>query len=128
MILRERLTTIKKLTHVCLIYNGSNKKIVQQYGDILDKNMEETYLNLENIIQVIDLLYDNFTQKIKDNFPKLSKREIQLCALIKADFQVNEIAALMSNQEDSIRTMKVRLRTKMMFSCQDEFISYIQNL
>ncbi len=126
--LEERLRTAQKMISICLISKSPNEKIIRQYGQIIERDIYGYYLNSENIIQTIDLLYNNFTEKIETTFPDLTQKEILLCALIKANFRTNEIAALLSYQEDSIRTMKVRLRSKMNFKSQNDFLLYLNNI
>ncbi len=127
-VFEDRLETTKKLIEICLVHKSTNSKVIQQYGQVVNKDILGYYLNLDIVIQTIDVLHDNFSNKIEKRFPYLTKKDIHLCSLIKAKFQTYEIAALLSHQEDSIRTMKVRLRSKMKFRNQEEFISYIDSI
>ncbi|WP_080905132.1 tetratricopeptide repeat protein [Parabacteroides sp. Marseille-P3160] len=62
------------------------------------------------IIKSVNLLYDNFTERLQVAFPTLSPVDIQYCCLIKLRLPLSVIATLMSVAPASVTKRKQRIR------------------
>jgi hypothetical protein len=64
------------------------------------------------IIKAVDLIYDNFTERLQAVIPALSSNDIQYCCLIKLRFPLSIIASLMMVSPASVTKRKQRLRER----------------
>ena len=68
----------------------------------------------QEVIDWIDhLLYIDFTRRIKDLYPGVTKTELQICYLIKLNIPVGRIASLLCITSQAISLNKNRLYTKL---------------
>ena len=79
------------------------------YGEqyTLEIDWNELYL-------LIDLLYNDFAGKLRNHYSKiLLEKEIQLCCLLKANMDTTEIACVMKQSINTVRTRKTSIRKKL---------------
>ena len=79
------------------------------YGEqhTLEIDWSELYL-------LIDLLYNDFAGKMKRYYGDiLLEKEIQLCCLLKANMDTMEIACVMKQSINTVRTRKTCIRKKL---------------
>lgn len=55
-------------------------------------------------------MHPDFYQKLLTDFPKLTQNELRLCAFIKSNLSIKEIAAINGISADSVKTARKRLR------------------
>ena len=69
----------------------------------------------------------DFYQKLLADYPKLTQNELRLCAFIKSNLSIKEIAALNGMSADSVKTARKRLRKSLNLTGEDmsllEFLS-----
>ena len=75
-----------------------------------------------------DLVYDNFMQKLRTNFPDLKKNDLKLCAYLRMGLSSKEMASLLNVSVRSIETARYRLRKKLSVDSGDNLLEFIQNL
>lgn len=72
-------------------------------------------------------MHPNFYQKLLTDFPKLTQNELRLCAFIKSNLSIKEIAAINGISADSVKTARKRLRKSLNLTGEDvsllEFLS-----
>ncbi len=90
-------------------------------------NIADT-LNWDKLYPLFNELYNHIADKLKELYPDLSEKELQFCCFIRAGFRQEEIAAILSYEYNSMRTIKMRLRTKMGFEHYDDFDQFLFNL
>ncbi|WP_169664374.1 two-component regulator propeller domain-containing protein [Flammeovirga yaeyamensis] len=57
--------------------------------------------------------HDNFLERMQEEFPELSKRELRICAYLRMDLANQEIATLMNVSVRTLETARYRIRKKM---------------
>lgn len=66
-------------------------------------------------------------KKLLTDFPKLTQNELRLCAFVKSNLSVKEIAAINGISADSVKTARKRLRKSLNLTGEDvsllEFLS-----
>lgn len=70
----------------------------------------------------------DFYERLKERFPKLTQGDQRLCALIKLNFSSKDMAKLMGISVESVHTTRYRLRKKLQLSREinlEEFIAVI---
>ena len=72
-------------------------------------------------------IHPDFYQKLLADFPKLTQNERRLCAFIKSNLSIKEIAAINGISVDSVKTARKRLRKSLNLTGEDvsllEFLS-----
>ncbi|MEP1033518.1 hypothetical protein [Ekhidna sp.] len=66
-----------------------------------------------------DQISDNFSQKLLQRYPTLSRNELRLCCLIKLNLSIKELAFILNISNHSAKTARYRLRKKMGLSRSD---------
>ncbi len=70
----------------------------------------------------------NFYQKIKDAYPEISPNDLKLCALIKLNMSIKEMAGILNISPDSVKTARYRLRKKFQLNTEDNLTEFILKL
>jgi DNA-binding CsgD family transcriptional regulator len=70
----------------------------------------------------------NFYTRIKQSFPDISPNELKICALIKMNLSIKEMASILNISPDSVKTARYRLRKKLNLSTEDNLTEFILNL
>ena len=72
-------------------------------------------------------MHPDFYKKLLTDFPKLTQNELRLCAFIKSNLSIKEIAAINGISSDSVKTARKRLRKSLNLTGEDmsllEFLS-----
>jgi hypothetical protein len=62
------------------------------------------------IIENTDAIFNNFTERLKETFPKMNEMDIRLCCLIKIQLSQAEMADILNIEKVSIKKRKLRIR------------------
>lgn len=66
-----------------------------------------------SIQEAVNILYNNFTQRLHEDFPALTDNDLQICSLLKLKFTTSSIAILTSVSPSSITKRKQRIKERM---------------
>lgn len=99
----KRLTTLNQEEKT-----DANSTIVREIEKLILSPEELNYLNAE-----IQLLENNFQNKLKLQFPTLSDYDLELSTMIKLGLTSKEIASIMSIESNSVDVSRYRLRKKL---------------
>ena len=72
------------------------------------------------VVLAIDKVYDNFTQRLLEQYPNLTKSDLQICCLTKQGFSNQVISILMNIQTGSYARRKSRLKQEKMDGLNDD--------
>lgn len=64
-------------------------------------------------------MHPDFYQKLLTDFPKLTQNELRLCAFIKSNLSIKEIAAINGISAESVKTARKRLRKSLNLTGED---------
>ena len=84
----------------------------------LDFDLKET--EWDDFVTLIDRVYGNFTKKLTDKYPTLTKSDLQICCLTKQGFSNQVISILMNLQTNSYARRKSRIKQEKMNGLEDE--------
>lgn len=70
----------------------------------------------------------NFYVRLKQAFPDISPNDLKICALIKLNLSIKEMAGILNISADSVKTARYRLRKKLQLSTEDNLTDFILNL
>lgn len=67
----------------------------------------------EGIIEAVDILYDNYTVRLREQFLSLTESDLQICCLIKLHLNNSTIATLTGISPASVTKRKQRMKERM---------------
>ena len=67
----------------------------------------------ESIIEAVDILYDNYTVRLREQFLSLTESDLQICCLIKLHLNNSTIATLTGISPASVTKRKQRMKERM---------------
>jgi DNA-binding CsgD family transcriptional regulator len=70
----------------------------------------------------------NFYSRIKQAYPDISPNDLKICALIKMNLSIKEMAGILNISPDSVKTARYRLRKKLQLNTEDNLTDFILNL
>lgn len=123
-VLMDKLGIARKVAQINVVATENTKEFMEQFQKIFGENL----LDWESIYPIINNLYDGFVDKIKEMYPKLLVKDIQLCCFIRAGFKTEEIAVLLNYTQSTVRVKKTRLSRKMSFNEFSLFLEHINSL
>ena len=98
--------------------------------EFLDQSLSLNYLNESDwteLERLVNLLQNDFTCKISQNFPMLSRDDIHIILLMHIGMKNIEIARLLHILPRSFRMRRCRLKRKMGVDC-DSLSEFIKKL
>ena len=84
----------------------------------LDFDLKET--EWDDFVTLIDKVYGDFTQRLTEKYPTLTKSDLQICCLTKQGFSNQVISILMNLQTNSYARRKSRIKQEKMNGLEDE--------
>ena len=64
--------------------------------------------------EVTNKIYKNYTLRLKEEFPLLTELDIQFCILLKLQFTISQIAAIIAVSSSSVSVQKNRLKKRLL--------------
>ena len=74
----------------------------------------------DDFVSLIDKVYGDFTKKLMEKYPTLTKSDLQICCLTKQGFSNQVISILMNLQTNSYARRKSRIKQEKMNGLEDE--------
>ena len=84
----------------------------------LDFDLKET--EWDDFVTLIDKVYGDFTKRLMEKYPALTKSDLQICCLTKQGFSNQVISILMNLQTNSYARRKSRIKQEKMNGLEDE--------
>ena len=120
---KELLKKLKTLKGINYRENPNFQSLINDIQIQISTESKFDYLG-ENI----EGFNENFHQMLSDKFPKLTKSEREICALMRIDLSLKEITIIRNISISSIKSFRYRIRKKMNVSKEIDLDSYIQQL
>lgn len=70
----------------------------------------------------------HFFTRIKSAYPDISTNDLKMCALIKLNLSIKEMASILNISPDSVKTARYRLRKKLKLNTEDNLNEFILGL
>ena len=83
----------------------------------MDFNLEEK--EWSDYLELIDMVYGDFTKKLMERYPVLTKTDLQICSLTRQGFSNQVISIMMTLQTNSYARRKYRIKQEKMNGAQD---------
>lgn len=116
--LREKLNRIEDNP-------GSVKRFLKEIKQIIDTNIgpEDNTFELQ-----IDELHQDFFDKLRKEFPDLTRYDLRLCAYIRIGLESKEISDLLNIKPSSVYISRSRLRKKLDIQTDEDLHSYLNSI
>ena len=106
-----------------------NKQILsKKINDSFEEVAELARTNDSTFATRFQEVYPEFSEKLKETHPKLTKTEFELCALVFLNYSSKEIAGFQFVEHRSVQTRKSRLRKKLSIPPAQDLYNYLTNL
>jgi DNA-binding CsgD family transcriptional regulator len=73
-------------------------------------------------------LNKNFYSRLKQEYPDINPNDLKICALIKLNLSIKEMAGILNVSPDSVKTARYRLRKKLQLNTEDNLTDFILKL
>jgi tetratricopeptide (TPR) repeat protein len=93
------------------------KKLISKYT-IHDNNWKD----FDNYFESVN---KNFYTRLKQKYPDISSNDLKICALIKLNLSIKEMASILNISPDSVKTARHRLRKKLQLSTEENLTDFI---
>lgn len=93
------------------------KKLVSKYT-IQDNNWKDFDTHFESVNK-------NFYTRLKTKYPEISSNDLKICALIKLNLSIKEMASILNISPDSVKTARHRLRKKLQLTTEENLTDFI---
>jgi tetratricopeptide (TPR) repeat protein/DNA-binding CsgD family transcriptional regulator len=93
------------------------KKLVSKYT-IQDNNWKD----FDNYFESVN---KNFYTRLKQKYPEISSNDLKICALIKLNLSIKEMASILNISPDSVKTARHRLRKKLQLTTEENLTDFI---
>jgi DNA-binding CsgD family transcriptional regulator len=93
------------------------KKLINKYT-IHDNNWKD-------FDQYFESINKNFYSRLKTKYPDISTNDLKICALIKLNLSIKEMASILNISPDSVKTARHRLRKKLQLNTEENLTDFI---
>jgi hypothetical protein len=70
----------------------------------------------------------NFYTKLKNKYPDIGSNDLKICALIKLNLSIKEMASILNISPDSVKTARYRLRKKLQLNTEENLTEFILSI
>jgi len=97
------------------------------FGKILNKgsNYDKEWNDFNAYFESVN---KNFYNRLKQTYQDISPNDLKICALIKLNLSIKEMAGILNISPDSVKTARYRLRKKLQLNTEDNLTEFILNL
>ncbi len=90
-----------------------------------EQKMEKEWAIFNRYFQQI---HPNFQERLVQQFPKLSAKDIRICCLLRMDMSTKEMAPLLNITDRGTEISRYRLRKKLSLSPKSNLVDHIRNI
>ena len=124
VLLMHELAVTRELARLSGEAAPRNVNFVKMYDELLG-DIYPSELEWENFYKLINGIFDNFYTRLKDKYPDLSERDMQLVCLLKGEFRTDEIAVVMKTSVAMVLKRKSQLRKKLNLGDRADIVQLI---
>ena len=101
-----------------------NRQQLSALSRLVDQNLHIDR-EWEDFKRHFEEVHKDFFTYLKDACPELSNNELKLCALLKLNMSMKEMANILGISPDSVKTARYRLRKKLGLEREDNLVDFI---
>lgn len=103
----------------------TNRKLLIALQEQIDTALQSEKV-LDRIDKEFDLVHNDFTKKLRADYPDLTSNEVKMCSYIKMNLSTKEIAPLMNMSMRGVETIRYRMRKKFGLERSDSLTEFIR--
>jgi len=115
------------LTEIKTAIDNQQPLSEQQLIKMVNRHFEQ-----DNIWNDFDRYFEsinkNFYTRLKQSHPEISANDLKICALIKLNLSIKEMATILNISPDSVKTSRYRLRKKLKLAADDNLTAFIMSV
>lgn len=115
------------LTEIKTAIDNQHPLSEQQLVKMVNRHFEQ-----DNIWNDFDRYFEsinkNFYTRLKQSHPEISANDLKICALIKLNLSIKEMATILNISPDSVKTSRYRLRKKLKLAADDNLTAFIMSV
>ena len=123
----HQLTELKTKLNV-FIPKLRAKKDRDEFENILYQIEKQNPNPINEFEEIFKSIYPGFFKNLSQKYPKLSSRELQICALIRLNFSTKDIAAITNLAVNTLETSRYRIRKKLSLPSNEQLYSFLIKL
>ncbi|WP_272149198.1 7TM diverse intracellular signaling domain-containing protein [Tenacibaculum aiptasiae] len=83
---------------------------------------------LVKIKSELEVINDNFFERLNDKHPSLTKTDLEICSMIRMGLKRKEIASIRNTSLEAVKSSRFRLKKKLNLSKEEDLDLYIKSL
>lgn len=83
---------------------------------------------LVKIKNELEIINDNFFEKLNDKHPDLTKTDLEICSMIRMGLKRKEVASIRNTSLEAVKSSRFRLKKKLNLSKDEDLDYYIKTL
>jgi len=113
-----------------IVNSGNSEKSKQKAKELLLLTSNHLKINddITKFQQNVDVVNQEFFNRVAEKFPDLTANEKQLCGLIRLNLSTKDIASVRNISPKSVEMGRYRLRKKLQLASGDDIAVFIQNI
>jgi DNA-binding CsgD family transcriptional regulator len=106
--------------------NGT-RQLLQNALQVIDKKADREE-DWETLKRYFDQVHEGFWDRLQHHYPGLSPNERKLCAYLRMNLSIKEVASLLHVTPKAVEMSRYRMRNKMGLRRQDNLVDIIQSI
>lgn len=107
--------------------SDKDQSFLVKFNNLFYGEQRKNDVNWEDFYVLVNLLYDGFAQKLQVTYADiLNEREMQLCCLLKVNMDTTEIACIMKQRINTVRTRKTTIRKKLNAPDAADIVAFLE--
>ncbi|MDD3890946.1 MAG: tetratricopeptide repeat protein [Bacteroidales bacterium] len=119
----ELLTKLNEQTQT-LTYSANNKETVKEVSRLIEQslNLDKDW---EDFTLHFDSVHPRFFERLLNQFPTLTQKELKQCAYIRINISIKEIANLLNITPKGVEKARSRIKAKLSLTKDEDLVSFI---
>lgn len=103
---------------------AQQRRKMQRVVRLIEKNTDSSQ-HWQHFEALFNQLHENFMQRLKEQYPQLTSRDLKLCAYLRMNLDSKEIASLMGLSVRGAEDLRYRVRKKMQLDTTTNLAEFI---
>jgi len=116
--------------HLQIIESSKGSKRSREFMKLKDNVRDQLYVSKQTDLlrENIDALSTEYYEKLREEFPSLTKTEIKLCSFIRLKLSIAQIAHLQHIDTSSVVVGRYRLKKKLGLDTDENLDKFLQSI
>lgn len=124
--LEQRIQLTKELQNTKILAHKKKEEVPAWAKEYIDNSLFSSAEKWDEFQQQFNLISDNFLISLKDEYPDLTKVDIQIIALIITGLSINDICILLNQSKNTIWSRRLRIKTHLKLTADQQLDQWLQ--